>query len=114
MVDKLFLSGNIAATATERLGERAHPQVNVCRLKIEIFADTAAMLANGSEGMRFIYHQHAVVLLFELYDARQVGDVAVHAEKAFGYNNAALVFAALGLEQPFQVIAVVVRICKAG
>ena len=114
MVNKLFLAGDIAATAAKRLGERAHPQINVRRLKIEIFAYTAAMLANGSEGMCFIYHQHTVILLFELHDARQVGDVAVHAEKAFGYNNTALVFAAFCLEQSFQVIAVVVRIGKAG
>ena len=63
-----------------------------------------------AEGVGLVHQQHAVVFLLQLDDARQVGDVAVHAEQAFGDDAGALVLAAVFLEHLLQSVAVVVLV----
>ena len=75
-----------------------------------MLARATARCAKHAKGVGFVHKQHAVVTFFQFNDARQIGDVAVHAEQAFGNDNGALVLGAFGLEHFFKGIAIVVGV----
>ena len=58
--------------------------------------------------MGFIDKKHAVVFFLKTYDARQIRDIAVHAEEAFGDNDRVFAVRAFFLKHSFQRVTVVV------
>ena len=107
---QLLATGDEAAATAHGLAEGAHPHVHFVGVDTEVFVHAAAGGAQHTKGVGLVHQQHAVVLFLQLDDARQVGDVAVHAEQAFGDDAGALVLAAVLLEHLLQGIAVVVLV----
>ena len=102
-----MLASNKAAAAAHGLGERAHPHIHFAGVNAEIFMRAAPGLAKHAQRMGLIHQQHAVILLFQLDDAGQVRDIAVHTEQALGDDDGPLVLRALGLEHFFKGVAII-------
>ena len=109
-LDELVAASNKAAATAHGLGESAHPHVHFGGVDVEMLVRTAPGSTQHAQRVGFVHQQHAVVALFEFNDARQIGNVAVHAKQAFGHDDGTLVLAALGLEQFFKGIAIVVGV----
>ena len=67
-----------------------------------MFADAAPGFAEHAERMGFVDHQEGLVALLDVDEARQVGDVAIHAVEAFDDDQRALEVAADFAEDVFQ------------
>src|SRR5439155_15030508 len=59
--------------------ERSHFQVNDV-LQPKVFLDAATGFSQDAQRVRFVHHEPSAVLAAEFDGARQVDDVAVHAE----------------------------------
>ena len=102
-------AGDVAAAGGQRLAQRAHPDIDGAAFEAEMFADAAAACAHDAERVRLVDHQESLVARFHLDEAGQVGEVAVHAVKAFDGDQHALVAAANLAQQLVQALPVVVR-----
>src|SRR3990172_2169470 len=69
--------GGAPAATGQRLGERAHPQVDVGAGHAPVLAETPAGRPDGAQRVRFIDQQQRLVLLPEFHEAWQIGEVAI-------------------------------------
>ena len=100
---------DVAAAAGERLGERAHPQLDAGAIDVGVLADTASGTAHGSQRMGLVDEQHRAMLLLDFDKTREVGKVAVHAVDAFDRDQHAAEAVADAGEQRVERAPVVVR-----
>ncbi len=64
--------------------------------------------SDHTDRMRFIDHQHALVLLFRLNEFRQIGNITVHAVHAFDNDQHALMHMTIAFQQIIQGSPVIV------
>ena len=76
-IDQRARAGDVAAKATERLGERAFDHVDTARDAVAL-ADAAAARAVHADSMHLVDISHGAVALGEIADAVHRRDVAVH------------------------------------
>ena len=107
-------SRDIASTATEGLGECAHPDIHIRSGKPEMFAHAIATLAHSTQGMGLIHHQKTAEFPLESNQARQIGNFTVHAKKAFRDNQSSLKGGPVLLKLTAQSGHIVIGIGKAG
>ena len=107
-VDDLGLGADEAAAGGEALRQRADDQVDVVGVDARVFAEPAPLVAEHADRMRLVEQQPGRMLLLQLDETRQIDDVAVHREQAFGDDQRRLVQAALLGEQLVEVLEVVV------
>ena len=92
-----FASSGVATVATaESFAEGGVDYVDL-RLDSEEFGSSAASLADESSGVTLIHEEHTLMLLRQLNDLRQWGDVSIHREDPVRDNEP--VRAALGLNE---------------
>ena len=101
---------HIAAERGERLGERAHVDIDLI-LEPVIACRAAAALADDAEAMRIVNHDARTVFLRQRADLGQIGNIAAHGEYAVGHDQAACRFRHL-LQLLFKVRHVVVLVAQ--
>ncbi len=74
-----------------------------------MFANAEAGRAHHAEGMRFVHHQECLVAALDVDEARQLGEIAVHAVNAFDDDQHALELAPLLGQHRIERGPVVVR-----
>ena len=77
------LGGDEAAHRSQRLAEGAHDDIDVVQ-HAQVLGRAGAGGAQDADAVRFVHVDARAVGLGELEDAAQVGDIAFHAENAFG------------------------------
>ena len=80
--DEALGAGDVAAAGAEALGEGAHEDVDVARLRAPVVGDAAAAGAERAYAVRLVQVQVALVLLLDGDDLGQVDDGALHAVDA--------------------------------
>ena len=87
-VDERSRAGDESAGAAERLAERADADIDAF-FDAELLAEPAAAVAEYAGRMRLIDQQHCVVLVGQVGEVGQRGEIAVHAEERVGDDQPA-------------------------
>src|SRR5215216_3539419 len=93
----------------ERLGEGADYEIDLL-LQAEVLGGAPAALSQHAGGVRVVHGDARPVLAGQLYDARQVRDVAAHGEDAVGDDHAPARLVRVPGEQPLQVVQIIVPV----
>ena len=86
--DELARAGDESARGAQGLAQSAHLNLDVAGQPLRL-GESAAVLSEKAGGVRFIEQKPGAVLLLELDDFAQRGEIAVHAEHAFGDDEKA-------------------------
>ena len=115
-VDERLPAAHEAAAGAEGLAECADADVDAV-MKIgcsigKMLHNSAALFAEDAGGVRFVDQQHYIVFFGEFGQAWKRGQVAVHAEKCVGGDQAATEVGGV-LEHRFKRVAIAMWIDKA-
>ncbi len=110
--DDRLRAGHDAADRGEGLAEGAHDQVDLA-FEAEVLGRAAAVRAEDADAVGVVDEDPGPVLPGQRDDARQVGDVALHAEDAVDDDELAGPGIERG-EQPLEVLHVVVAVLVDG
>src|SRR4051794_24896743 len=106
-VDDLVRSGDEAAAAGQRLGERAHPQVDAV-LHAEQLGGAGAARPEDARAVGLVNHEPRAVALGQVADRGQRRDVALHREDAVDHDQDAAAVARRALQLLFELVEAVV------
>ena len=112
-VNHFLLAGGVTAgSATQRLAQRAGDDVDATHC-IAVLVRTLAVLAHEADAVAVVHHHECAVLVGQVADGFQVGDVAVHREhRVGGDHDVARTFVACFFQFRFQVRHVVVPVAE--
>ena len=105
-IDYRLLARDEAADRRQRLAERAHDKVHVVQ-NAQMFGRARAGFTQHTDAVRFVHKSASPVLLRHGNQAAQSGDVAFHAEHAFGNNQHAFIPRAV-FKAAFEMVEIVV------
>ena len=110
--DQSARAGDITAARRERLRQRAHPDVDVGAVDMEMLADAVTMRAQHADRVGLIHHEGRVMPALHLDQPVKRRDVAVHAVDAFDENHGPLATRAVLCQERIQRRDIVVRKCE--
>ena len=108
ILDQRDRAADIAATGRQRLGQGAHPDIDLLGVDTAILEEPRARAAGDTEAVGLVHHQPRIVTLLESDEAREVRRIAVHAVEALDHDQRAAMLVARRLEQVLQGVKVVV------
>ena len=112
VVDNDAVCGDETANGSQALGEGTHDEVNLIG-EVEVVAHAAALLAKDTQAVGFVHHDgYVVVLVLELHNLRQFGQVSFHGEHTVHHNELHGILGA-AFEAALQVFHVVVLVVEA-
>ena len=91
VVDERRRARNIPAAGREGLRQRPHPDVDPARVDAEMFENAVPARAQDAEIVGRVDHQPGLSPFLESDEFRKIAKIAVHAVKAFGDDQDALV-----------------------
>src|SRR5882762_2625312 len=104
-----MLPGDEPTAAGQRLAERAHPDVHRFAGDAIVLTYAMAGFTEDTERMRLVDHEESLVPLLDVDQARQLGNVAVHAVQALHDDEYALEQAADLAQDGIEGDGIVVR-----
>ena len=112
VVDNDAVCGDETTNGRQALGEGTHDKVDLLG-EVEVVAHAAALLAKDTQAVGFVHHDgYVVVLVLELHNLRQFGQVSFHGEHTVHHNELHGILGA-AFEAALQVFHVVVLVVEA-
>ena len=112
IIDGVFVTGNETADGGKALREGSHDEVYLIG-QSEVVAYASSLTAEDTESVCLIHHDRTVVLMLQLDNCRQIGQVAFHGEHAVNDNQLDS-FLRQFLEHTLQIFHVIMFIVKLG
>ena len=101
-IDQHGGAGDIATTARECLGQRAHPDINPRGVNALLLENPPPSRAQHANGMRLIDHEPSIIPPGQRDEAGEVGHVPIHRVMPFDHNEGAGVALAMDGQFTFR------------
>ena len=109
-VDGVSIRGDKSSNRCERLGEGTHDEVYLVG-QSKVVTHTPTLFAEYTDAVGLVDHDGAVVLMLQLYNLRQFGEVTFHGEHAVNDDKLDGLIRQV-LQHTLQVVHVIVLIVE--